>query len=257
MFATQPTFAKEEIMSHSRSTGFWMVMAGVLAGLGYLVLGTSFGWPAVLDEPGTVALPLFAQAETAIRLGFLAQLGSSLALLVAAVHAQSAWGRATPGDLTITVFGVLGATIQTFGWARWPVVVPGLSDLYATAATEAERSVVAADYDLLNAYAGGTLGEFLGWLFQAVWAVGFATWLWKRSGLPRWLTGLGLAVSWGWAVTLPTGIALGLGAVEFVGVNVYPVWFLWILVVGGTLAARRTASTADPASAPLTAAAAG
>jgi hypothetical protein len=233
-------------MTHARSTGVWLLVAGVLAGLGSLILGMSFGWPAVLDEPGTVALALFAEAETAIRLGFLAQLGSSLALLVAAIHAQATWGRLTPGDITITVFGVLGATIQTFGWARWPVVVPGLSDLFAQAATEADRAVVAADYDLLNAYAGGTLGEFLGWLFQAVWAVGFATWLWKRSGLPRWLTGLGLAVSWGWAVTLPTGIALGLGAVEFVGVNVYTVWFLWILAVGVTLAVRRTASAVDP-----------
>ena len=239
-------------MSNVRSTGFWLVVAGGLAGLGYLVLGTSFGWPAVLDEPGTVALPLFAQAETAIRLGFLAQMGSSLALLVAAVHAQAAWGRVTPGDLTITVFGVLGATIQTFGWARWPVVVPGLSELHATAATGAERAVVAADYDLLNAYAGGTLGEFLGWVFQAVWAVGFATWLWRRAALPHWLTGLGLVLSWGWAATLPSGIALDLGAVEFVGVNVYTVWFLWILAVGGTLAVgRHTASAGDPAVAPI------
>jgi hypothetical protein len=230
MFATQLTFAKEQIMSNVRSTGFWLVVAGGLAGLGYLVLGTSFGWPAVLDEPGTVALPLFAQA---------------------------AWGRVTPGDLTITVFGVLGATIQTFGWARWPVVVPGLSELHATATTGVERAVVAADYDLLNAYAGGTLGEFLGWVFQAVWAVGFATWLWKRSALPRWFTGLGLAIAWGWAVTLPTGIALGLGAVEFVGVNVYTVWFLWILAVGVTLAVgRHTGSAGDPAAVPVPEAAA-
>ena len=238
-------------MTNSRSTGVWLLVAGVLAGLGYLILGTSFGWPAVLDEPGTVALPLFAEAETAIRLGFLAQLGSSLALLVAAIHAQATWGRLTPGDITITVFGVLGAAIQTFGWARWPVVVPGLSDLYAQASTVAERAVVAADYDLLNAYAGGTLGEFLGWMFQAVWAVGFATWLWKRSALPRWLTGLGLAVSWGWAVTLPTGIALGVEAVEFVGVNVYTVWFLWILAVGVTLTVRRTSSMVNPSAASI------
>ena len=232
-------------MTSSRSTGVWLLVAGVLAGLGYLVLGTAFGWPGVLDEPGTVALPLFAQAETAIRLGFLAQLGSSLALVVAAIHAQAAWGRLTPGDVSITVFGVLGAAIQTFGWARWPIAVPGLSELYAQAATEAQQAVVAADYDLLNAYAGGTLGEFLGWLFQAVWAVGFATWLWKRSALPRWLTGPGLAISWAWAVTLPVGIALGLGAVEFVGVNVYTAWYLWLLVLGVTLMLRRTVAPVD------------
>jgi hypothetical protein len=44
--------------------------------------------------------------------------------------------------------------------------------------------------------------------------------------------------------------------VEFVGVNVYTVWFLWILAVGVTLAARRTSSIADPSAAPIPEAAA-
>lgn len=230
-------------MTHSsRSTGIWLVAAAVSAALGYAILGPAFDWPAVLDESGAVALPAYVAAETAVRAGFLAQLAGSLLMIPAAVYAYATWGRRTPGDITVTVFGVLGATIQTFGWARWPVALPALADRFQDAAG-ADRTAVISDYDLLNSYAGGTLGEFLGWLFQAVWAVGLASWLLGRSDLPRWLTGTGLAITAVWAIALPGGIALGLDPVEFVGVNVYTLWFVWLLVVGGVLIGRRPAIT--------------
>ena len=36
--------------------GALLAASGVLSLLGYAILGTQFGWPAVLDEPGTAAL---------------------------------------------------------------------------------------------------------------------------------------------------------------------------------------------------------
>ncbi len=233
-------------MSNQRKTGIWLVAAAAMAALGYAILGPAFDWPAILDESGSVALPAYITAETAVRAGFLAQLAGSLLLIPAAVYANAAWGRRTPGDLTLTAFGILGATLQTLGWARWPIAMPDLAARYTEATSSAQQAVVVGDYDLLNSYAGGTVGEFLGWLFQAVWAVGLAWWLLKRSDLPRWLSAPGLAVAAVWAVALPGGIALGLESAEFVGVNVYTLWFVWLLIVGGVLLGRRPTDTTPP-----------
>ena len=218
-------------MTIQRKAGLLLAAAAILSAIGYAILGPAFDWPAILDEPGTVALPAFIAHETAVRAGFLVMLASSTLLVAAAVYAHQAWARTTAGDITVSVFGVLGATIQTFGWARWPVAMPALADSYA-AVPEAQRAALASDYDLLNSYAGGTLGEHLGWMFQAVWAVGLAWWLWQRSGMPQWLTGAGLGISVLWAITLPVGTGFGLPALEFVGVNSYSLWFVWLLALG-------------------------
>jgi len=40
-------------------TGALLASSGILSLIGYAILGTQFGWPAVLDEPGTAALDRF------------------------------------------------------------------------------------------------------------------------------------------------------------------------------------------------------
>ena len=42
------------------------------------------------------------------------------------------------------------------------------------------------------------MGEFLGWLFQGVWAVAVAVLVLRAVGLPRWFGGLGLALAAVW-----------------------------------------------------------
>jgi hypothetical protein len=91
---------------------------------------------------------------------------------------------------------VAGARFQVLGWVRWPLTVPFLSASYADrVASPAHREAVAASYDVLNRYAGTAVGEFLGWLFQGVWAVAVAVLVLRAAGLPRWFGGVGLALA--------------------------------------------------------------
>jgi hypothetical protein len=233
-------------------TGALLVASAVLAATGAVVLGAVFDWPAVLDEPGTVALPMFAEQEGAIRFGFTLELLSSMVLVPAALGLHGALAAGAPhgraqASRTIAVLGIAGALFQMLGWVRWPVAVPGLSERFADpAADEVSRTATAAAYDVLNAYAGGALGEFLGWLFQAPWAIGVAILAMTVTGVPRWFAGIGVASASVWALMIvpePYVPALGGDAASSVAFGVYTVWYVWLAALGVLLARRAVGAT--------------
>ncbi len=220
-------------------TGALLIGSAVLSLVGYAILGTQFGWPAVLDEPGTSALDRFVEAEVWVRTGFYVFLISSLLLIPAAVAVQDGLTRGQTTARAVTTFGVLGAFAQMLGWVRWPITVPGIADRWTDpSATEAERAATAAVYDLVNGYAGGALGEHLGWLLQGVWAVGVSVFVLRSHGLPRWFAGLGVVLATVWAVVVPLATAIEAATLEFWGLNVYTGWYLWLLALGVLLVVR-------------------
>lgn len=232
-------------MPARRATGLFLAGSGLLSLVGYLVLGTQFGWPDVLDEPGSTALDAFVASETAARTGFTVFTFASLALVPAAIGVQETLTRGGMAARTITAFGVLGAFAQVLGWIRWPLAVPALADSWQAADDESSRAAVAASYDLLNAYAGGAVGEHLGWLLQGVWAVGLAVYVVRAAVTPRWFALSGVAVSLAWVATVPLGTSIGSDTLEFWGLNAYSLWYVWIIVLGILLArGHRTAPVA-------------
>ncbi len=207
------------------------------------MLGTQFGWPDVLDESGTTALDTYIAAEPAVRAGFYVMTLASLAMVPAAFGLQALHRRDDALARALTAVGVLGAFAQMLGWLRWVVAVPVQADLWRAAGDDpGARHAVATAYDTLNAYAGATLGEHLGWLLQGIWAVGVAALLLRARVLPRWFGLLGLVVAAGWAVLVPVGTAADVAWAETAGVAVlYTVWFVWVGALGGVLAARSAA----------------
>lgn len=227
-------------------TGALLVGSAILSLVGYAILGTQFGWPAVLDEPGTVALDRFVEAERWVRAGFYVFLLSSLLLVPAAFAIEDGLTRGQAAARTITAFGVLGAFAQTLGWVRWPLAVPNLADRWTDpSASQVDLAATAATYDLLNGYAGGAVGEHLGWLLQGVWAVGVSLFVLNARGLPRWFALLGVVLSAVWAVLIPVATAFGLPTLEFWSLNVYTAWYLWLLALGVLLMVRRVGPPED------------
>jgi hypothetical protein len=229
-------------------TGALLIAAAVLAAAGAAWLSTAFGWPDVLDEPGSVALPSFLAAESAARTAFYLLLVSSLLLIPVAIYLEQLFGGPSrPGVRVVTAFGVLGGFAQILGWVRWPVTVPHLADAYATT-DEASRGAISASYDVLNRYAGGALGEHLGWLFQGLWAVGIAVLLLRVTGIPKWFTIIGLALT---ALWLPMLWGSGLFAAEWlapVGSTISAVWYLWLLALGVLVMVRKVGPMQAPTS---------
>jgi len=232
-----------------RTIGWALVASGILAGAGATLLSARFGWPARLDDPAAVALPAFIAESAAIRIGFALELVSSLLLVPAILGLGRLIG---PAAQVWTVFGVAGAFVQTLGWVRWPITVPQLAEAYAVQPPgSAGREAVGASYDLLNAYAGGALGEHLGWLFLGVWALGAGALL-TRIGLARWFTALGLALSAGWVPLLMVAGYQGThaGFAAEVGSLVFTIWLVWLLVAGVLLLVKREPTQAERASSP-------
>ena len=85
---------------------------------------------------------------------------------------------------------------------------------------------------MLNGYAGGAVGEHLGWLLQGIWAVGIAVLLLRSGRSPRWFARLGLVLAAAWALAVPTATAMGLETLERWGLNAYTAWYLWLLAYG-------------------------
>lgn len=224
-------------MSDRRSTAALLMGFTVLNLVAVALLAAAYGWPAVLDEPAAVVLPAFAAAQTAVVAGFLLQTLLSVALVPIAIglHRESGGGsRLWP--LTVAGFGILAGLTQTLGWIRWPIVVPGLATTWLDPATTPEiRTATEVSYDLLNSYAGGALGEYLGWLFQALWAIGIAVLLVRARvvGPATTAIGLGLTAVWGASFLVgPFVPALAEGLFGTAGFTAYALWFFWLGFVG-------------------------
>jgi lysylphosphatidylglycerol synthetase-like protein (DUF2156 family) len=227
-------------------TGLLLIASALLSILGYAVLAPAFGWPDVLDEPGTTALDKYVDAERTIRTGFYVMTLASLVLIPAAVGLRAAVSRDSTAARAITAFGVLAAFAQMLGWLRWVIAVPVQADAWVAArGDDTARTAVATAYDTLNAYAGGTLGEHLGWLLQGIWAVGVFVLALRATGIPRWVSGIGLALSVVWAALVPYATAVGDDTLETVGLNVYTAWYVWLLVLGVVIAVRRVGPPAN------------
>lgn len=234
-------------MRRSVLSGALLVTSGMLSIGGYLVLGTQFGWPAVLDEPGTTALDAFVEAQAWVRFGFYLFLLASLVLIPASIGLLDELGADSTAARSVAAFGVLGAFAQMLGWVRWPIAVPGLADAWTDpTATATQREATAAAYDVLNGYAGGALGEHLGWLLQGIWAVGVAVLALRSARVPRWFATLGLIVAGAWALAVPTATAVGLATLEFWGLNLYTAWYLWLMAFGLLLLRRSPTAARQP-----------
>ncbi len=233
-------------MSDRRSTAALLLGFAVLNLVAAAVLGAAYGWPAVLDEPAAVVLPAFAAAQGAVVAGFLLQtlLSVALAPISIGLHRETGGGtRLWP--LTVAALGVLSGLAQTLGWIRWPIVVPGLAAAWLDPATPPEvRAATEVSYDVLNSYAGGALGEYLGWLFQALWAVGIAVLLVRSRTVGGTTAVVGLGLTALWAASFLVGPFLPVLAEGLFGTaafTAYALWFFWLGAVG--LVLLRTART--------------
>lgn len=224
-------------MSDRRSTATLLVGFTVLNLAAVVLLGAAYGWPAVLDEPAGVVLPAFAEAQTAVVAGFVLQTLLSVALVPIALGLhREVDGGARLWPMSVAAFGVLSGLAQTLGWIRWPIVVPGLAETWLDPSTTPEvRAATEVSYDLLNSYAGGALGEYLGWLFQALWAVGVAVLLVRAGVVTRATAAVGAGLTAVWALSFlvgPAVPALAEGLPGTAGFAAYGAWFLWLGFVG-------------------------
>ena len=206
--------------------GVVALVFGLLMFVPVIVLGSAIGWPASLDEPATVMMPLLREQASTVQLGYLAYLAYSILFLPAiALFARLA------GDSSLVriaiVLAAVSALARSIGIVRWLTALPEL----------AESGESPELFDAINSY-GGAIGELLGVSLFGAGAIVVAS-LAVRHVLPRWVSITGFIVAAG--LVLPWLELFGIDLGPIISVSVAGVQ-LWFLAVGGLLVLKSRAS---------------
>jgi hypothetical protein len=192
-----------------------------------VVLGQAVNWPAGLNEPAQVTLPLVAEHDTALRVGYLAYLTYSL-LFLAVISAvvtlfTSSEARLRPvARIAVTLAG-LSVLARGIGILRWLTAMPTLAASW-TGADPALRQVLSVQFQALNDFGGG-IGELLG--VSGFGAAALAcTVVATRELVPAWLTWLGALTAAAVAIPLVELAGVDAGGLTSIAVTAVAVWCL-------------------------------
>jgi hypothetical protein len=227
-----------------RIAGGLAILAPILLNVAFLLLGSSFNYPDVLDESAEKTLQEFHDNATTISLEF-GLLALSAALL-APLAIFIARGLGTGRFVRLSVWvGIGAAVVQVIGLLRWPIFVPGLADTATDAAkSAAERADAVDTFNTLGDVLGTAIGETLGYALTAIWTVLLILIFRDRQVFRAVMTILGYAS----AVLIAIGILVPLDApgadvAVFVG---YILWSIWLIALGVILLRRSRTAAAPP-----------
>jgi hypothetical protein len=225
-------------------TAALLILAAVLANVGFTALGSIFNYPDVLDEPSGDVLASFRDHESAVRAWFTvlalsAALLGPIAIGVGRLSATRAMRVAVP-------VGIAAAAVQVIGLLRWPILVPG----YASDAASGDAAVAAAARDSFTTAGdilGTAIGETLGYLLTATWTALVIVALARRFA-GRWFSALGLAS----AGLVAVGVLspLDLPVVDTANFFGYILWSVWLIAFGVLILRRERSATSTPSTPP-------
>jgi hypothetical protein len=213
-------------------TAFLLIIAAVLANVGFTALGSIFNYPDVLDEPAGQVLASFHDHEGAVSAWF------AVLALSAALLAPIAMGvgrlSSTPAMRIATRVGIAAAAVQVVGLLRWPILVPG----YAADSVSGSPGVAANARDSFSTASdilGTAIGETLGYLLTAMWTVLVIVAL-GRHFAGRWFRALGVAS----AALVLVGVfsPLDLPVVDTANFIGYILWSVWLIAFGVMILVR-------------------
>lgn len=219
-----------------RATVILLILEPLLMGAAFFILNGAINWPASLDEPARVNLPLILERQGAVTLGYGAYLAYSLLVLPLSVMLYfllKERGTSSPLLAVAAGFGIVSALARALGIGRWLFAMPFLAEAYVAPGTgDATRQTISVVYDALNEYAGG-VGELLGvTLLGAAWIVLTSAALLRSRRFPNWLGVLGLLAALLLLPGLLSVVGLDVGTLfAVIGGNVLLVWMLSLAVV--------------------------
>jgi hypothetical protein len=200
-----------------------------------IILGGAINWPASLDEPASVNLPLILAEAGAVKLGYFLYLVYSVLIIPVALVISRIVGGTQRQNTLLQIangFAVGSVVLRVLGIIRWLIPMPLLAEVYTDpATTAATREAVAIMYDMLNAYAG-SIGEVLGvGLFAALWVAATSIAILRDGTVPRWVGGYGLLTAVALMAGLLEMVNIDAGALLTVNVTMLHFWWLAIALI--------------------------
>jgi hypothetical protein len=215
-----------------KPTAALLILAAVLANVGFTALGSIFNYPDVPNEPAADVLASFRDHEGTVSawfavLAFSAALLAPIAVGVGRLSTERAMRIAVP-------VGIAAAVVQVVGLLRWPILVPGY-------AADGNADAFRTASDIL----GTAISETLGYLLTAVWTTLVVVAL-GRHFAGRWFAGLGLVS----AALVFVGVLSPLErpVVDTANFFGYVLYSLWLIAFGVVLLLRehRSAAPSSP-----------
>src|SRR6185295_6402214 len=234
-----------------RATGGLFLAGAVAFAAAATVLSSTFDWPDILREPGSVVLPAFAAGGTSLVWIWFATAWTYAIIAVPILLLPAVLRRRNDPVLrAATYVGATSVVLSLIGFLRWVFVVPPLAHSYVTGDATTKAAAGAA-WTAQHQYGGALLGEHLGQLLVIGWSVTLCVIIVRTRVLPLWLGVTGLAVS---ALYL-----LNQGDILATAVPGFPVWDLagpvgstgwgvWVAALGVTILLRPAPPT-QPATA--------
>lgn len=228
-------------LSLRRLAGLLLILVPIAFTVCFTLLQMQFEYPDILRQPTADVLTKFQAGGTGlIAVWYVLTLTAVLFIpVVVLFHYVLASPKGSAALWVATTFGVVAGLAQTFGFLRWPFLVPHLAQAYlAPGASEAQRAAAALVFEAFHRYAGMAVGEHLGYLSTSVWTFLVALLMLRSPLFGRWLGASGMVLALGIATGLlePAGWELA-GAINAIS---YLAWALWLIVVGVVLLVRRT-----------------
>jgi hypothetical protein len=217
----------------ARATGLLFAVTALGFAGAFSVLSAIFEYPGILRQPTDHVLRRFAEGGQGLVATWYVLALSAVLMVPAAIllHRFLASER-TPWMPVATAFGVLAGVVQTLGLIRWVFLVPYLSDLYLNpASSSSTKEAVGVVFQGFNRYAGGALGEHLGYMFAGSWVVLASLAMLRTRLFGRWVAYLGIVSAAGILVGLlePAGFGMAV-LINAAGFILFAVWLLSIAV---------------------------
>jgi hypothetical protein len=207
---------------NARLTASLLILAAVLANVGFTALGAIFNYPDVLNEPAGQVLAAFRDDQGAVSAWFgVLALAAALMAPIAIGVARLSSHRAMRIALRV---GIAAAVVQVIGLLRWPILVPGY-------AADGNADAFSTASDIL----GTAIGETVGYLLTATWTALVIVALGRRYA-GRWFQALG-GVS---AALVLAGVLspLGLPVIDSANFIGYVLWSVWLIAFAVVILVR-------------------
>ncbi|MEQ1765372.1 MAG: DUF4386 domain-containing protein [Pyrinomonadaceae bacterium] len=225
-------------------SGLSLIFLGVYLNVPFSILGVIFDYPNILRQPTGEVLTRFHAGGIPLISTWYAFALAAVFMIVVVLLVYPVLKPGNENLLRIaTVFGVFAGILQVIGLIRWVFVVPSLASAYADpASTEATRAASVVVFNALHQYAGVAIGEHLGQLATAVWAMLVSVSLFKTAKFQS-ITGIAIGALMvaglveGIATVIPfdPGIFAVLTPVAFVALSI------WMIALGISMLRQRTA----------------
>ncbi len=223
---------------HAWLAGVLTILFAIAFNVPFSILSSIFEYPDILRRPAGEVLTKFHEGGASLILtwhafALMAFLFVPLTTMLALRDGRVA--RTPVLAIGAAIAGGLAGLAQAIGLWRWVFVVPPLATTYTDpAATEAAKATAESTFSLINLYGGVAVGEHIGQLLTALFALLLSIALLSEG---RRITGLlGLATAAAIALGTGEGLAIALGSSGAVFGLVTIVGFLlltlWLITMG-------------------------